>query len=90
MPALPSTSIVPELGAVKRTVSLLIKGDASMTSDNVSEPEDAGAAERQQPTAVDQQLVDELMGRVQSEGVQLTGEGGLLRQLTKRLRAARA
>jgi hypothetical protein len=56
-----------------------------MTSDNVSEPEDTGAAERQQPTAVDQQLIDELMGRVQSEGVQLTGEGGLLQQLTKRL-----
>ncbi|MGW7201533.1 transposase, partial [Streptomyces chryseus] len=35
--------------------------------------------------AVDDQLIDELVGRAQAEGLQLTGEGGLLQQLTKRL-----
>ncbi len=35
--------------------------------------------------AVDDRLIDELVGRAQAEGVQLTGEGGLLQQLTKRL-----
>ena len=32
--------------------------------------------------AVDGQLIDELVGRAQAEGLQLTGEGGLLQQLT--------
>ncbi|MFJ9119204.1 IS256 family transposase [Streptomyces sp. NPDC102394] len=35
--------------------------------------------------AVDDQLSDELVHRAQAEGLQLTGEGGLLQQLTKRL-----
>jgi transposase-like protein len=34
---------------------------------------------------VDDQLIDELVGRAQAEGRQLTGEGGLLQQLPKRL-----
>ncbi|WP_106966165.1 IS256 family transposase [Streptomyces sp. NTK 937] len=34
---------------------------------------------------MDDQLIDELVGRAQAEGLQLTGEGGLLQQLTKRL-----
>ncbi len=56
-----------------------------MTSEYVSdsesvEPPKAGAAR-----AVDDQLIDELVGRAQAEGLQLTGEGGLLQQLTKRL-----
>ncbi|MFJ9944170.1 hypothetical protein ACIQTM_27990 [Streptomyces erythrochromogenes] len=29
-------------------------------------------------------LIDELVGRAQAEGLQLTGEGGLLQQLTSR------
>ncbi|MEV3997364.1 transposase, partial [Streptomyces halstedii] len=33
---------------------------------------------------MDDQLIDELVGRAQAEGLQLTGEGGLLQQLTKR------
>ncbi len=53
-----------------------------MSSDNVSEPE---AVEPPQSSSVDQQLIGELVGRAQSEGLQLTGEGGLLQQLTKRL-----
>lgn len=56
-----------------------------MTSKNVSEPETVESVEPQRSTAVDQQLIEELVGRVQAEGLQLTGEGGLLQQLTKRL-----
>jgi putative transposase len=56
-----------------------------MTSDNVTEAESVKAAEPQPRKAVDEQLIDELVGRAQAEGLQLTGEGGLLQQLTKRL-----
>jgi putative transposase len=35
--------------------------------------------------AVDEQLLDRLVGRAREGGLQLTGEGGLLAQLTKRL-----
>ncbi len=35
--------------------------------------------------AVDDHLIDELVNLAQAEGMQLTGEGGLLQQLTKRL-----
>src|SRR3954454_18775997 len=35
--------------------------------------------------AVDEQLIDRLVGRARQGGLQLTGEGGLLAQLTKRL-----
>ncbi|GAB2934715.1 hypothetical protein GCM10027075_39040 [Streptomyces heilongjiangensis] len=35
--------------------------------------------------AMDDQLIDELVSRAQAEGLQLTGEGGLLQQLIKRL-----
>ncbi|WP_405799969.1 IS256 family transposase [Streptomyces halstedii] len=34
---------------------------------------------------MDDQLIDELVGRAQAGGLQLTGEGGLFQQLTKRL-----
>ncbi|WP_372448610.1 IS256 family transposase [Streptomyces durocortorensis] len=37
------------------------------------------------PTSMDDRLIDELVSRAQAEGLQLTGEGGLLQQLTKRL-----
>ncbi|WP_432171875.1 transposase, partial [Streptomyces sp. 1222.5] len=37
------------------------------------------------PTAVDDQFLNELVARAQADGLQLTGEGGLLQQLTKRL-----
>lgn len=56
-----------------------------MTSENVTEPESVETPEPQPSRAVDGQLVDELVGRAQAEGLQLTGEGGLLQQLTKRL-----
>src|SRR3954469_25279271 len=35
--------------------------------------------------AVDEQLIDRLVGRARAGGLALTGEGGLLGQLTKRL-----
>uniref|UniRef100_UPI00374E15E0 IS256 family transposase n=1 Tax=Streptomyces litchfieldiae TaxID=3075543 RepID=UPI00374E15E0 len=43
------------------------------------------AAERQPSVAVEQRLIDQLVDRAQAEGLKLTGEGGLLQQLTKRL-----
>src|SRR4051812_13659920 len=56
--------------------------DAPMSSEHQTEPETVDA----EPAGpVDQRLVDELVGRAQAEGLQLTGEGGLLQQLTKRL-----
>src|ERR671938_104040 len=56
--------------------------DAPMSSEHQTEPE---AADAESAGPVDQQLVDELVGRAKAEGLQLTGEGGLLQQLTKRL-----
>lgn len=56
-----------------------------MTSNNTSEPETVESAEPQRSTSVDQQLIEEPVGRAQAEGLQLTGEGGLLQQLIKRL-----
>src|SRR3954469_8587498 len=59
--------------------------DASMTSENVSGSEAVEPVTAVQAKAVDDQLIDELVGRAQAEGLQLTGEGGLLQQLTKRV-----
>src|ERR1700761_7722654 len=59
--------------------------DASMSSENVAEPEAVEPSKTVPAKAVDDQLIDELVGRAQAEGLQLTGEGGLLQQLTKRL-----
>lgn len=56
-----------------------------MTSENVAEQETVESAAAVSAKAVDDQLIDELVSRAQAEGLQLTGEGGLLQQLTKRL-----
>lgn len=56
-----------------------------MTSDNVTEAESVEPSEAVPAKSVDDRLIDELVGRAQAEGMQLTGEGGLLQQLTKRL-----
>ncbi|GHA73307.1 MULTISPECIES: IS256 family transposase [Streptomyces] len=56
-----------------------------MASENVSESETAEPTKAVSVKALDDQLIDELVGRAQAEGLQLTGEGGLLQQLTKRL-----
>ena len=49
-----------------------------MTSENVSESETLEPTKAASAKAVDDQLIDELVGRAQAEGLQLTGEGGLL------------
>ncbi|MFG3266222.1 IS256 family transposase [Streptomyces bobili] len=56
-----------------------------MTSENVTDPKSVESAEVVSAKAVDDQLIDELVHRAQAEGLQLTGVGGLLQQLTKRL-----
>ncbi|MEV0886445.1 IS256 family transposase [Streptomyces microflavus] len=56
-----------------------------MTSDNVTEAESVEPSEAVPAKSVDDRLIDELVGRAQAEGMQLTGEGGLLQELTKRL-----
>ncbi len=56
-----------------------------MTSNNVTEAESVEPSEAVPSKSVDDRLIDELVGRAQAEGLQLTGEGGLLQQLTKRL-----
>ncbi|MFE4583025.1 hypothetical protein ACFRKC_46325 [Streptomyces chartreusis] len=53
-----------------------------MTSENVSESEGAESTSAVSAKAVDDQLIEELVGRAQAEGLQLTGEGGLFQQLT--------
>ncbi|MEV6183335.1 transposase [Streptomyces sp. NPDC052015] len=53
-----------------------------MTSDNMPEAESVEPSEAAPAKSVDDQLIDELVGRAQAEGLQLTGEGGLLQQLT--------
>lgn len=50
-----------------------------MTSENIATPPEAASA------GVDDRFLNELVARSQAEGLQLTGEGGLLPQLTKRL-----
>ncbi len=52
-----------------------------MTSEYIARPSEEEAA----PAAVDDRFPNELVARAQSDGLQLTGEGGLLQQLTKRL-----
>jgi hypothetical protein len=56
-----------------------------MTSENVTEREAVESAEAVSAKAVDDRSINELVGRAQAEGLQLTGEGGLLQQLTERL-----
>ncbi|AYN43308.1 IS256 family transposase [Streptomyces dangxiongensis] len=56
-----------------------------MTSNNMTEAEPVAPSEAVPAKSVDDRLIDELVGRAQAEGLQLTGEGGLLQQLTKRL-----
>ncbi|MET7564469.1 transposase, partial [Streptomyces sp. NPDC005479] len=56
-----------------------------MTSNNMTEAESIEPSEAVPAKSVDDRLIDELVSRAQAEGLQLTGEGGLLQQLTKRL-----
>lgn len=45
-----------------------------MTSNNTPENESSEVASTQSAKAVDDQLIEELVGRAQAEGLQLTGE----------------
>ncbi|WP_374208016.1 transposase [Streptomyces sp. MUM 203J] len=56
-----------------------------MTGENVTEAETVESSESQPSKAVDDRPADDLVSRAQAEGLQLTGESGLLQQLTKRL-----
>lgn len=56
-----------------------------MTGNNAPEDASSEVAVPRPVKAVDDQLIEELVGRAQAEGLQLAGEGGLLQQLTKRL-----
>ncbi|MFJ1552033.1 MULTISPECIES: IS256 family transposase [unclassified Streptomyces] len=51
----------------------------------MTEAESIELSEAVPAKSVDDRLIDELVSRAQAEGLQLTGEGGLLQQLTKRL-----
>ncbi|WP_306192620.1 MULTISPECIES: hypothetical protein [unclassified Streptomyces] len=53
-----------------------------MTSENVAEQEAVESAAAVSAKAVDDQLIGQLVSRAEAEGLQLTGEGGLLQQLT--------
>lgn len=52
-----------------------------MTSNNVTQAETVEPSEAVPAKPVNDRLIDELVGRAQAEGLQLTGEGGLLQQL---------
>lgn len=54
--------------------------DATVSAEAVEEVAPAGA-----PDALDDQLISQLVDRAKADGIQLTGEGGLLQQLTKRI-----
>src|ERR1700733_13246640 len=58
---------------------------ASMTEmmSGVDEPDDAIPAAG--ADGIDEQLINQLIDRAKAGGLQLTGEGGVLQQLTKRL-----
>lgn len=56
-----------------------------MTSDNVTAAESVEPSEATPSKPVNDRLIDEHVGRAQAGGLQLTGEGGLLQQLTKQL-----
>lgn len=59
--------------------------DAEILVPSLAEHEAVESAAAVSTQAVDDQLIDELVSRAQAKGLQLTGEGGLLQQLTKRL-----
>jgi transposase-like protein len=54
--------------------------DVTVSAEVVESVKPAGA-----PDALDDQLIGQLVDRAKADGIQLTGEGGLLQQLTKRI-----
>jgi putative transposase len=55
--------------------------DVTVSAEAVEEVKPAGLA----PDTLDGQLISQLVDRAQAGGIKLTGEGGLLQQLTKRI-----
>ncbi|WP_413798953.1 transposase [Streptomyces iranensis] len=55
--------------------------DVTVSAEAVEEVQPAGLL----PDALDDQLISQLVDRAQAGGIKLTGEGGLLQQLTKRI-----
>ncbi|ANZ13574.1 transposase mutator type [Streptomyces noursei ATCC 11455] len=56
-----------------------------MTSENIAGETSGPVAVETPSPAADERFIEELVARAQADGLQLTGEGGLLQQLTKRL-----
>ncbi|MFB7325567.1 transposase [Streptomyces sp. NPDC056190] len=55
--------------------------DVTVSAEAVEEAQPAGL----KPDALDEQLISRLVDRAKADGIRLTGEGGLLQQLTKRI-----
>lgn len=55
--------------------------DVIVPAEAVEEVQPSGLA----PDVLDDQLISQLVDRAQADGIKLTGEGGLLQQLTKRI-----
>jgi transposase-like protein len=55
--------------------------DVTVSAEAVEEVQPAGL----KPESLDDQLISQLVDRAQADGIKLTGEGGLLQQLTKRV-----
>lgn len=54
--------------------------DVIVSAEAVEEVQPAGA-----PDALDDQLISQLVDRAKADGIKLTGQGGLLQQLTKKI-----
>lgn len=55
--------------------------DVSVSAEAVEEVQATGL----QPDSLDEQSISQLVDRAQAGGIKLTGEGGLLQQLTKKI-----
>jgi hypothetical protein len=55
--------------------------DVTVSGEAVEEVKPTGLA----PDALDDQLISQLADRAQADGIRMTGEGGLLQQLTKEI-----
>lgn len=55
--------------------------DVTVSAEAVAEVQPSGLA----PEVLDDQLISQLVDRAKADGIKLTGQGGLLQQLTKRI-----
>ncbi|WUQ55761.1 IS256 family transposase [Streptomyces virginiae] len=55
--------------------------DVTVSAESVAEVQPSGLA----PDVLDDQLISQLVDRAKADGIKLTGQGGLLQQLTKRI-----